>query len=242
VEFRLAYSPDPICLTESHIKALLTQHLGNPTDPYLRQGLAKEIKDCAENFLHNVAIQSRPTPAASLRQLRRVEKAARNLRDALKWDGESLETIPDDPARTWLRQAAGWEKLTESIGDIKRLELWAQEAQEIVKKAKEAKEAAEHKPRSKHVLYVTVHRLTQISLHATGKVPGAGFSVVENIADGPFSRFAVAFFEDLRECASEKQLSDYPQLKRLLNPSRHTIRAYLKQYKKSLKGKAGKSK
>lgn len=265
---RCPFFPDPILLSDTHIESLLVTQLGNPSDPGRRRWVMEEIKATAESFLSDVALQSSNTPTASRDQLKRIQSAARELRAALAWDGESFETIPYDPAHTWLRQAAEhyrgrvklpqgvspydvpwnyWEswKLPSSIAGVRLLELWAQDARDLVK---EKSDPVRRGPASRHTLRVTVHRLCLCWMHAYGAPPGAGIKVVDQLAienrdrylpDGPFTRFAVEFFENMRQCASEKQMSDYPPLERLLNPSRHTIRKYIQLFKHRLKGKAG---
>lgn len=193
------------------------------------------------------------------------------MRAALKWHGESIETIPYEPVHTWLRQAAEkyrdhvklpadvspydvpwnyWEAwaLPRAIAGISLLELWAKEASALVTRTSDTKRRGAAR---KHALRVTIHRLALCWLHAFGKAPGAGIRVVEKraikakdqyIADGPFIRFAISFFEGMKQCTNDKQMSDYPQLKKLLKPSRDTIRKYLQQFKTRLKGKAGKAK
>jgi hypothetical protein len=127
---------------------------------------------------------------------------------------------------------SGW-KLPDHVVGARLLELWAKEAQVKIDLTGKA---------TKHALKVAIQRLVICWLSATGEPPGIGNQVnkertwdIKWEPDGPFVRFALAYFESMRKCVTREQLAAHPDGKKSLNatsrsPSPHTIGLYAKNF------------
>jgi hypothetical protein len=77
----------------------------------------------------------------------------------------------------------------------------------------------------------------------TGKMPGAGFHVPSNSADGPFIRFAQRYFRMMQKHITDEHRLHFAnnEIDTRLGATKDSIRAHLRGYKSQMERKKGKS-